>query len=50
MVMKPIKEIKAQEEGRCVLEQIIDCGWNSDVFVGNCLVDMYVKCGSMEDE
>jgi hypothetical protein len=45
MAMKSIKEIKALEEGKCVLEQIIDCGWDSDVYVGNCLVDMYVKCG-----
>jgi hypothetical protein len=45
MAMKSIKEIKALEEGKCVLEQINDCGWDSDVYVGNCLVDMYVKCG-----
>jgi hypothetical protein len=40
MVMKPIKEIKALEEVRCVLEQIIDCGWDSYVYVGHCLVDV----------
>jgi hypothetical protein len=37
MVMKPTKEIKTPEEGRCVLEQIIDCGWDSDVYVGKLL-------------
>jgi len=39
----------ALEEGRCAHEQIIQSGWDSDVFVGNSLVDMYAKCGSMED-
>ncbi len=37
------------EEGRCAHEQIIQSGWGSDIFVGNSLVDMYAKCGSMED-
>lgn len=34
MVMKPIKEIKVLNEGRCVIEQIIDCGWDPYVYVG----------------
>jgi pentatricopeptide repeat protein len=29
-------------------EQIIQIGWDSNAFVGNCLVDMWEKCGSME--
>ncbi len=29
--------------------QIIKNGWDLDVFVGSSLVDMYAKCGSMED-
>jgi hypothetical protein len=37
------------EEGRCAHEQIIQSGWDSDIFVGNSLVDMYEKYGSMED-
>jgi pentatricopeptide repeat protein len=37
------------EEGRCVHLQIIECGWDSDVFVANSLVDIYTKCGSIED-
>jgi pentatricopeptide repeat protein len=49
MVIKPMKEIKALEEGRCVLQQIINCGWDSYVYEGNCLVDVYVKCGGIED-
>jgi pentatricopeptide repeat protein len=37
------------EEDRCVHQHIIGWGWNSNVFVGSSLVDMYAKCGSMED-
>jgi pentatricopeptide repeat protein len=37
-------------EKMCVhTEQIIESGWDSDVFIGNCSVDMYAKCGNMED-
>jgi pentatricopeptide repeat protein len=39
----------ALEEGRCVHRQIVEHGWDSDVFVGRSLLDMYAKCGSMED-
>jgi pentatricopeptide repeat protein len=37
------------EEGRCVHQQIIQSGLESDVFVGSSLVDMYAKCGRVED-
>jgi pentatricopeptide repeat protein len=37
------------DEGRCVHEQIIDSSCESDDFVRSSLVDMYAKCGSMED-
>jgi pentatricopeptide repeat protein len=39
----------ALEEGKCVHQHIIQWGWDSDVFVGSSLVDIYAKCGSMED-
>jgi pentatricopeptide repeat protein len=48
-VLNACTSIAALEEGRCAHEQIVERGWDSDVFIGNCLVDMYVKCGSMED-
>jgi pentatricopeptide repeat protein len=41
--------IVAIEEGRCAHKQIIETGQDSNVFVGNCLVDMYAKCGRMDD-
>jgi len=37
------------EEGRFVHQQIIQSGLESDVYVGSSLVDMYAKCGSIED-
>ncbi len=39
----------ALEEGRRAHEQIIQSRCDSNVFVGNSLVDMYAKCGSMKD-
>jgi pentatricopeptide repeat protein len=39
----------ALEEGRSIYQQIIQSGCESVTFVGNSLVDMYAKCGSMED-
>jgi hypothetical protein len=35
--------------GRHAHQQIIELGCDSDVSVGNCLVDMHTRCGSMED-
>jgi hypothetical protein len=40
----------AIEEGRCAHEQIFQSGWELDAFVGSSLINMYAKCGSMEDE
>ncbi len=48
-VLNACASIVALEEARCAHEQIIECGWDSDIFVGSSLVDMYAKCGSMED-
>jgi len=48
-VLKACASVVAIEEGRCVHQQIIQSGLESDVFVGSTLVDMYAKCGSMED-
>jgi hypothetical protein len=48
-VLNACASIIALEEGRCVHHQIIQSGLESDVFVGNSLLDMYAKCGSIED-
>ena len=39
----------ALEHGREVHTHIIDAGFQSDVHVGNALVNMYAKCGSIRD-
>ncbi len=48
-VLKACASMVAIEEGRCVHWQIIQSGFESDMFVGSSLVDMYAKSGSMED-
>jgi hypothetical protein len=49
VVLNACAHVVALEEGRCAHQQIIQSSWDSDIFVGNCLVDMYAKCGSIED-
>jgi pentatricopeptide repeat protein len=44
-----LNHVVALEEARRAHEQIIQSGCESDVIVENSLVDMYAKCGSMED-
>jgi pentatricopeptide repeat protein len=39
----------ALEEGRSVHQQVIAKGYECDTFVSSSLIDMYVKCGSIED-
>ncbi len=48
-VLNACASVSALEEGRCVHEQIIRSGCESAVFVRSSLVDMYAKCGSMQD-
>ncbi len=48
-VLNACGSVVALEDGRFAHEQIIERGWDSDVFVGSSSVDMYAKCGSMED-
>jgi len=42
-------KLAALEHGREVHEEIVRSGFHSDVFVETALVDMYGKCGSIED-
>ncbi|KAJ7533360.1 hypothetical protein O6H91_13G045300 [Diphasiastrum complanatum] len=48
-VLTACSSLAALDEGRCVHEQAIACGCDSDIFVANCLIDMYAKCGSIEE-
>jgi pentatricopeptide repeat protein len=48
-VLNACASVIVLEEGRCVHHQIIQSALESDVFVGNSLLDMYGKCVSIED-
>jgi pentatricopeptide repeat protein len=48
-ILNACGNLGALEEGRHAHQQIIQSGCGSDGFVGCSLVDMYAKCGSMED-
>eukprot|EP01018_Ginkgo_biloba_P032087 Gb_22769 [translate_table: standard] len=37
------------EQGKEIHKEIVRIGFQSDAFVGNALVDMYAKCGSIEN-
>ncbi|CAM6078111.1 unnamed protein product [Sphagnum tenellum] len=47
-VLSACASVVALEEGRLVHEYISQSGWESDLFVGSSLIDMYAKCGSVE--
>jgi pentatricopeptide repeat protein len=48
-VLNACASLAALEEGRHAHGQIIESCCETDVFVGSSFVDMYAKCGSMED-
>jgi pentatricopeptide repeat protein len=48
-VLKACANLQALEEGRCIHTQVIQSGFESNLYVGSSLVNMYAKCGSIED-
>ncbi|KAI5062569.1 hypothetical protein GOP47_0023108 [Adiantum capillus-veneris] len=48
-ILKACGDILAIEQGRLFNEQIVLKGFDSDIIVGNALIDMYIKCGSLEE-
>lgn len=48
-ILKACSSIAALEQGRQIHCYICESGYESDLFVGNTLIDMYSKCGSLED-
>ncbi|CAK9219482.1 unnamed protein product [Sphagnum troendelagicum] len=48
-VIKACAGLGRLEDGRLVHEQLIQSGCESNVFLKNSMVDMYAKCGSIED-
>jgi pentatricopeptide repeat protein len=49
VVLNACASVSALEEGRRTHERIIQSRCESDVFVRSSLIDMYAKCGSMEE-
>eukprot|EP01018_Ginkgo_biloba_P031204 Gb_39249 [translate_table: standard] len=47
-ILQACAHLGALQEGKCIHDHIIQSGFESDVFVGTALVDMYAKCGSIE--
>eukprot|EP01018_Ginkgo_biloba_P030678 Gb_05649 [translate_table: standard] len=48
-VIPACANLAALEQGKEVHEDIIRSGFQSDIFVGNALVDMYAKCGNVDN-
>eukprot|EP01018_Ginkgo_biloba_P030656 Gb_29990 [translate_table: standard] len=48
-VLKACASLSAFREGKEIHRHIVRSGFESDVFVGTTLVDMYAKCGSIEN-
>ncbi|KAJ7555027.1 hypothetical protein O6H91_05G019100 [Diphasiastrum complanatum] len=49
LLLKACASLAALEQGKQLHSDIIERGFQSDVIVGNALVDMYAKCGRTED-
>ncbi|KAJ7518207.1 hypothetical protein O6H91_21G059000 [Diphasiastrum complanatum] len=49
VLLKACASIAGLEQGKQLHLDIIKCGFEADVTVGNSLVDMYAKCGCLED-
>lgn len=47
-VLKACSALSAVEEGRKIHEDAIRTNWETDVFVGAALIDMYAKCSCIE--
>jgi pentatricopeptide repeat protein len=48
-ILNACASVAVLEEGAHAHQHIIQSGWESDVFVGSSLIDIYAKCGSMQD-
>lgn len=48
-ILKACGSIGAVEQGRWIHDQTIKIGFEVDMLIGNTLVDMYGKCGSVEE-
>lgn len=47
--LKACSSIAALDQGKLIHKDILSCGLESDRCIGSTLLDMYAKCGSLED-
>lgn len=48
-ILKLCGETKALGEGRFIHDQVIKSGFQPDIYIGNALLTMYIKCGKLEE-
>lgn len=48
-ILKACAAISALGQGKQIHSQLVDRGLDSDISIGNALVDMYAKCGSLDE-
>lgn len=48
-ILKASSSLENLELGKYVHTQVIQRGFKPNIFIGNTLIDMYAKCGSIED-
>jgi pentatricopeptide repeat protein len=48
-VLNACASVAALHEGKRAHQQIVESGFESNAFMGSSLIDMYAKCGSMEE-
>ena len=48
-ILKACSSLAALDQGKMVHTHFIESGLEADIFVENTLIDMYAKCGSLED-
>ncbi|KAI5083740.1 hypothetical protein GOP47_0003483 [Adiantum capillus-veneris] len=48
-LLTALRKLKCLPEGRLVHSQILSDGLDSDVVIGSTLIDMYTKCGSLDE-
>lgn len=48
-ILSACAQLAAPGKGRVIHATIVDCGLEVDIAVGNALINMYGKCGSLED-
>jgi pentatricopeptide repeat protein len=49
LTIKACSMLSSLDQGILVNAQLVECGYESDVSIGNSLIDMYAKCGSLDD-